>query len=93
MNKAELTAKIAEKTGFTKKDSEAALKAVVETITEALAKKEKVQIVGFGSFDVRKRAAHEGHNPHTGAKIKIPASIKPTFRAGKALKDAVNKKK
>lgn len=91
MNKAELTAVIAEKTGFTKKESEAALKAVVEGVTEALEKGDKVQIVGFGSFEVRERVAHEGHNPHSGKKIMIPASKKPAFRAGKALRDAVNK--
>lgn len=90
MNKAELVAAIADKTSFTKKDSETALKAVIESVTEALVKGDKVQIVGFGSFEVKERAAHEGHNPQTNKKMMIPASKKPTFRAGKALKDAVN---
>jgi len=91
MNKAELTALIAEKTGLTKKSSEEALKAVIESITEALVKGDKVQIVGFGSFEVKSRAEHTGHNPHTGEKITIQASKKPAFHAGKALRDAVNK--
>lgn len=91
MNKAELTALVAEKAGLSKKEAEKALKAFVDTVTEALVKNEKVQIVGFGSFDVKERAEHEGHNPHTGEKIKIPASRKPAFHAGKALKDAINK--
>lgn len=90
MNKAELTALIAEKTGLTKKSSEEALKAVIESITEALVKGDKVQIVGFGSFEVKERAEHVGHNPHTGEKITIKASKKPAFHAGKALRDAVN---
>ena len=90
MNKAELTAAIVKKTGFTKKDAEKALGAVTESITEALASGEKVQVVGFGSFEVRKRPARVARNPRTGEQIKIAASKAPVFKAGKALKDAVN---
>jgi len=85
----ELVAEIAAKTGMTKKDSEAALSATLEVITGALKKNDKVQLVGFGSFETRKRAAREGRNPQTGAKIKIAATTSPVFKAGKALKDAV----
>ena len=91
MNKTELVAAIAEKAELSKKDSEKALNAFVETITEALKKEEKVQLIGFGTFDVTKRAAREGRNPSTGAAIQITASTTPKFTAGKALKDAVNK--
>ena len=91
MNKAELTAAIVKKTGFTKKDAEKALGAVTEVITEALADGEKVQIVGFGGFEVRKRPARMARNPRTGEQIKIAASKVPAFKAGKALKDEVNK--
>lgn len=90
MNKVELAAAVAAKTGFSKKDSEAAVKAVVEAVSEALAQNEKVQIVGFGTFEVKERAARIGHDPRTGAEIKIPASKNPAFKAGKALKDALN---
>ena len=83
MNKAELVAAIAAKTGDTKKGAEA---------SDALAKGDKVQLVGFGSFEVRKRAARKGRNPRTKEEIKIPASKAPVFKAGKALKDLVNKK-
>jgi len=91
MNKAELTAAIVKKTGFTKKDAEKALGAVTESITAALAG-EKVQVVGFGSFEVRKRPARVARNPRTGEQIKIAASKAPVFKAGKALKESVNKK-
>ena len=90
MNKAELVAAIAAKTGDTKKGAEASVNAFVEVITDALAKGDKVQLVGFGSFEVRKRAARKGRNPRTKEEIKIPASKAPVFKAGKALKDLVN---
>ena len=90
MNKAELTAAIVKKTGFTKKDAEKALGAVVDSITEALASGEKVQIVGFGSYEVRERPARVARHPRTGEQIKIEASKAPVFKAGKALKDSVN---
>ena len=92
MNKAELVAAISEKTGTSKKSTETSLNAFVEIVTEALKKDEKVQLVGFGSFEVRKRAARKGRNPQTKEEIKIPASKAPVFKAGKALKDVVNKK-
>lgn len=91
MNKIELIAAVAEKTGMTKKDSEAAVAAVVDAITESLVKGEKVQLVGFGSFEVKGRAARTGRNPRTGKEITIEASKLPVFKAGKALKDAVAK--
>ena len=90
MNKAELTAAIVKKTGFTKKDAEKAIAAVTDVITETLAAGEKVQIVGFGGFEVRERPAHKGHNPMTGEEIEIAASKSPAFKAGKALKEALN---
>jgi len=92
MNKSELIAAIAAKTGETKKDAEAALNAFVSVVTDTLVKGDKVQLVGFGSFEVRKRAARKGRNPQTKEEIKIPASKAPVFKAGKALKDLVNKK-
>ena len=92
MNKAELVAALAAKTGDTKKAAEASVDAVVAVIKEALVKGDKVQLVGFGSFEVRKRAARKGRNPQTKEEIKIPASKAPVFRAGKPLKDLVNKK-
>jgi DNA-binding protein HU-beta len=92
MNKADLIAAIAAKTGDTKKSAEASVNALVDVITEALVKGDKVQLVGFGSFEVRKRAARKGRNPQTKEEIKIPASKAPVFKAGKALKDLVNKK-
>ena len=92
MNKAELVAAIAAKTGDTKKGAEASVNAFVDVITDALAKGDKVQLVGFGAFEVRKRAARKGRNPRTKEEIKIPASKAPVFKAGKALKDLVNKK-
>ena len=92
MNKTELVAAIAEDAGLSKKDAEKALKAFTETVTAELKKKGKVQLVGFGTFEVAKRAARQGRNPQTGATMKIAASVAPKFKAGKALKDAVNKK-
>ena len=91
MKKAELAAIVAEKAGLTKKDADKAISAVVEAITEALAKGDKVQLVGFGTFDVRERAARTGLNPRTKETIEIPASKQPAFKAGQALKDAVAK--
>ena len=91
MNKTELIAAITEKTGFTKKDAEKALNAVVDVITEALQKGEKVQIVGFGSFEVKDRPERVARNPQApDQEITIPASKAPVFKAGKSLKEAVN---
>lgn len=90
MNKAELVAAIADKTNTTKKIAEESVNAFVEVLTEEMKKGEKVQLVGFGSFEVRKRAARKGRNPQTNEEIKIPASKAPVFKAGKALKDTVN---
>ena len=90
MNKTELVAAMAENAGLTKKDAEAALKAFVETVEAALKADDKVQIVGFGTFEVSERAAREGRNPQTGKTMKIKASKSPKFKAGKALKDALN---
>ena len=92
MNKADLIAAIAAKTGDTKKVAEASVNAFVDVVTETLKKGDKVQLVGFGSFEIRKRAARKGRNPQTKEEIKIPASKAPVFKAGKALKDLVNKK-
>ncbi len=92
MNKAELIAKIAEESKLTKKAAETALDAFVTSVEEALKDGEKVQLVGFGTFEVRQRAARKGRNPQTKAEIKIPASKAPVFKAGKALKDLVNNK-
>ena len=92
MNKAELSAAIAAKSGLTKKDSEKALRAFEEAVTDELVKGGKVQLVGFGTFDVAERAAREGRNPQTGDAMPIPASKAPRFKVGKALKDAVNGK-
>jgi DNA-binding protein HU-beta len=89
MNKAELVANMAEKCELTKKDAEKALNAFVTTIEEALVKGEKVQLVGFGSFEVKERAARKGRNPQTGKEISIAASKVPVFKVGKALKDVV----
>ncbi|MBQ9980802.1 MAG: HU family DNA-binding protein [Oscillospiraceae bacterium] len=89
MNKSELIAAVAEKAALSKKDSEKAVNAAVEAITEALKAGEKVQIVGFGAFEVKQRAARTGRNPQTKQTIEIPASKTPVFKAGKALKDAV----
>ncbi len=93
MNKTELVAAVAAKAELSKKDAEAALKATLGAIEGALVKNDKVVLVGFGTFDVRERAAREGKNPRTGEKIKIKAAKAPAFKAGKALKEAVNKKK
>lgn len=90
MNKAELIAAVAENADMTKKDAEKAVKAFVDVITEELKKGEKVQVVGFGTFEVSERAEREGRNPHTGETMKIAASKAPKFKAGKALKDALN---
>ena len=90
MNKTDLVEVVALKTGMTKKDAEAAVKAVNEAIAEALAAGDKVQIVGFGTYSVKTRAAREGRNPKTGEVIKIDACKKPAFSASKALKDLVN---
>ncbi len=91
MNKAELIAAVAEKTGLSKKDTEAVVSASIDVITESLAQGEKVQLVGFGSFETKARAARIGRNPRTKEEIKIPASKLPVFKAGKALKDTVSK--
>ena len=92
MNKTELVANVAEKAGLTKKDAEKALGAVIESIEEALVEGDKLQLIGFGTFEVKDRAARTGRNPQTGKEIKIAASRNPVFKAGKALKDAVNNK-
>ena len=92
MNKTELVSAVAENASLTKKDAEKAINAVIGAITGALAGGDKVQLVGFGTFEVRKRGARTGKNPRTGAAIKISASKAPAFKAGKALKLAVNKK-
>ena len=89
MNKNDLAAAIAAKTGMTKKASSDAIDAVFEAITEALAKKDKVQLIGFGTFETRERAARTGRNPATGEEMQLPASTAPAFKPGKALKDAV----
>ena len=93
MNKTELVAAIAAKTELSKKDSEKALKAFMEVVSEQLKKGEKIQLIGFGTFEVAKRAARTGKNPQTGKAIKIAACKAPKFKAGKALKGAVNSKK
>lgn len=90
MNKQELIAAIANRTELSKKDAEKALKAFTDVVAEELKKGEKVQLVGFGTFEVSERAARTGKNPQTGAEIKIAACKAPKFKAGKALKDAVN---
>ena len=89
MNKTELVAAVAAKAGLSKKDAEAATKAVVDAVTEALANGEKVQLVGFGTFEVKDRAAKTARNPRTGEVIEVAASKVPAFKAGQALKDAV----
>lgn len=91
MNKTELVAAIAEKAELSKKDAEKALKAFTDVVTEELVKGEKIQLVGFGTFEVSERPAREGRNPQTGESMKIAASRAPKFKAGKALKDVVNK--
>ncbi len=91
MNKVELIAQIAEKSGLSKKDAEKALAATVDAITEAVSTGDKVQLVGFGSFEVKQREARVGRNPKTKEAIEIPATRVPVFKAGRALKDAVSK--
>jgi DNA-binding protein HU-beta len=90
MNKTEFVAAVADKAGLSKKDTEKALKAFTDVIAAALKKGDKVQLVGFGTFEVTKRAAREGRNPQTGETMKIKACKAPKFKAGKALKDMVN---
>ena len=90
MNKTELVAAMAEQTNLSKKDAAAALKAFIDVVSEELKKGEKVQLVGFGTFEVSERAAREGRNPQTGETMEIKASKTPKFKAGKALKDMMN---
>ena len=90
MNKAELVSAIADKAELSKKDAEAALKAFTDVIAEELKKGEKIQLVGFGTFEVSERAARTGRNPQTGEEMTIPAPTAPKFKAGKALKDLMN---
>ena len=90
MNKTELVAAMAEQAGLSKKDAEKALKAFTDVVAAELKKGEKIQLVGFGTFEVAERAAREGRNPLTGASMKIAASKAPKFKAGKALKDMLN---
>lgn len=89
MNKIELVSAMADKSGLSKKDCEAALSALTETVTDVLKAEDKVQLVGFGSFEVKKRDARTGRNPRTNETIEIPAAKLPVFKAGKALKDAI----
>ncbi len=91
MNKGELVAALAEKSELSKKDSEVALNALIEVIGDAMAKGEKVQLIGFGTFEAKSRPARVARNPRTGEEVKIGASKAPAFKAGKALKDKVNK--
>lgn len=91
MNKTELVSALAEASGVTKKDAEKVLGAFINVVGDTLKKGDKIQLVGFGTFEARKRAAREGKNPQTGAKIKIAASTVPAFKAGKALKDYIAK--
>ena len=91
MNKTELISAVAEKAGISKKDADSAVNAVINSIVEAVAKEEKVQLVGFGTFEVRSRNERQGRDPRTNKPITIPASKIPAFKAGKAFKDAVDK--
>lgn len=91
MNKTELIAAMAEKSGLTKKDAELALKAFIESVEEALVAGEKVQLIGFGTFETRERAAREGRNPKTREVIQIPACKAPAFKPGSALKEKINR--
>ena len=91
MNKSELITAVAEKAAISKKDADKALNATIEAITEALKKGDKIQLVGFGTFEIRERGERKGRNPQTKQEIVIKASKLPVFKAGKALKDAVNK--
>ncbi|MFR4896921.1 MAG: HU family DNA-binding protein [Blautia hansenii] len=90
MNRTELVAAMAEKSQLSKKDAESALKAFIDVVSEEMQKGEKIQLVGFGTFEVSERAAREGRNPQTGKTMTIAASKSPKFKAGKALKDLVN---
>ena len=90
VNKTELVASVAEKAGLTKKDAEKAVNALFASVEEALVANDKVQVIGFGTFEVKEREERKGRNPQTGAEITIPASKNPVFKAGKCLKDAVN---
>lgn len=90
MNKAELISSVSEKTGFSKKDSEKALSAILDSIMESIAANEKVQLIGFGTFELRSRSERMGRDPRTNESIVIPASKVPAFKAGKAFKEAVN---
>lgn len=90
MSKQELIKSMAERSGLTKKDSERALNVLLECIQEALSKGEKVQLVGFGTFEIKERAERKGRNPQTGEEILIPATVVPIFKAGKVLKEAVS---
>lgn len=90
MNKTELVVAMADKAGLTKKDADAALKAFTEVVEETLKAGDSIQLIGFGTFEVAKRAERTGRNPQTGAEMVIPASKAPKFKAGKALKDALN---
>jgi DNA-binding protein HU-beta len=87
MNKVELIAKVAEKSGLTKKDAELAINSFIETVSEALAQGDKVQLIGFGTFETRKRSARSGRNPQTGEIINIPESVVPAFKPGNKLKE------
>lgn len=91
MNKTELIAQVAEKSGLSKKDAEKALSAVLESVTEAMSNGDKVSLVGFGTFETKQREARTCRNPRTNETIEVPASVAPVFKAGKALKDAVAK--
>ena len=91
MNKAELINAIADETGLSKKDTEATINSFVNVVSNALENKDKVQLIGFGTFETRERAARTGRNPQTNEEIRIPASTTPAFKAGKALKERVNK--
>ena len=90
MTRTELVANVAEKAGITKKSADLVLNSLFETIKQALVEGDKVQIIGFGTFEIRNRAARKGRNPQSGEEIDIPASKLPSFKAGKALKEAVN---
>ena len=92
MNKTDLIAAVAAKTGETKKSAETSINAIIDVIAETLKKGDKIQLVGFGSFETRTRAARKGRNPQTGKEMKIAAKKAPVFKAGKALKDTVNSK-
>lgn len=91
MNKGDLVSAMAEKTSLSKKDTEASLNAFIDVVSDALSKKDKIQLVGFGTFETRERAARTGRNPQTGKELKIAASTVPAFKPGKALKEKVNK--